>query len=338
MIDDISQENWERYAKGFADYNIYQTWPYQQMRCDMDGQELSRIVIINQNDEVELMSHIRIKQAKLLGLRIGYAQWGPLMQGKNGRLKCSVTALEIFRQTYLAAGVNVLRIAPNIFQDDGGTKVAQMLETAGFDPVLSIKPYHTIVLSLEGSEEDLRKRFRRGWRRNLKKAEQAGIEIKCGNSSEYFDVLEDMYYAALKRKRFRGLDPREFSGPQQVLSKNEKMNVVLAYLDGEPVTALATSSLGDTAFDVLAANSEKALKCGSSFLVYWNAFNNSKSMGATKYDLGGINPENNPSVYQFKSGMGGKEQRHIGIYEATANFVAKTTWHIADKIYRYVKK
>ena len=41
-----------------------------------------------------------------------------------------------------------------------------------------------------------------------------------------------------------------------------------------------------------------------------------KHQGTLWHDLGGIDPEANPGVYQFKSRMGGEEMKAKGPYEA----------------------
>lgn len=338
IVDNINREDWERYAGNFADYSIYQTWPYQQVRAEMDGQEVSRVVIKDENGHVATMCQIRIKHVKLLGLRIGYVQWGPLARAMDGTLKCSVEALRALRETYVGTKVNVLRVVPNVFEDETGLEVVQMLEASGFEYVRTVTPYRTIMFPLDGSEEELKRRLHRNWRRNLKKAENAGIEIKRGCENELFDILERLYLEALERKGFKGLNPEEFARPRRMLSGHEKLIVTVAYFDGEPVTALTTSNLGDTGLDILAANNEQGLKCGSSFLAYWNAFDASRRAGMKRYDLGGIDPEKNPNVYQFKSRMGGQEVSHVGAFEAFSSLRAKTTWRMAEKIYHMLKR
>ena len=338
IMDNVDKAEWERYAKEFADYNIYQTWPYQQVRAEGTGQQVSRVVIKDESGQAATMGQVRIKKIKPLGLKIGYIQWGPLFCGKNGKLNCTVAALKKLSETYLGTKVNILRVVPNIFEDEGGSEIADMLEVSGFERVPSVSPYHTIVLPLDGPEEAMRKRLHRGWRRNLVKAEKAGLRIREGRDSESFDILEKLYLDALKRKRFKGLDPQEFRKPQSMLSEYESMNVMIAYLNGGPVTALATSNLGNTAVDILAANNKKALECGSSFLVYWKAFCTSKRAGMKRYDLGGIDPEKNPTVYEFKRRTGGKEVFHIGAFEICENPITKRIWRTGEQAYRFVKR
>ena len=73
-----SHPEWERCARQFTDYSIYQTWSYQQVRGESDRQKISRFIIKDENGHVSSMGQIRIKYVKMLGLKIGYIQSGPL--------------------------------------------------------------------------------------------------------------------------------------------------------------------------------------------------------------------------------------------------------------------
>lgn len=337
IIDNIDREEWEREADNFADYSIYQTWPYQQVRSEIDGQQLSRVVIRDEDNKVVTMCQIRIKHVKPLGLRIGYAQWGPLFRNKSGKVICSIEALRELRKAYVGNIVNVLRVVPNAGTDESDPTFTEMLRAAGFDCVQSIEPYRTFVLPVDDSEEEIRKRLRKSFRRDLKKAEQSKIEITEGKDKDFCDILENLYKVLLERKKFKGLNPREFTRTQAMLSPCEKMNIIVVHFHGEPVAAHLASNLGDTAVVLLAATNELGLACGSSYLIWYKGAVAAGLAGMKLYDLGGVDPDNNPNVYKFKSRMGGKESFHIGAFEAYGSISAKTTWRMAEKIYRMVK-
>jgi len=57
-----------------------------------------------------------------------------------------------------------------------------------------------------------------------------------------------------------------------------------------------------------------------------------------RYDLGGVHPDDNPSVYQFKLRMGADEASHIGAFEACSSLHARITWRAAEKVYRTLKR
>jgi lipid II:glycine glycyltransferase (peptidoglycan interpeptide bridge formation enzyme) len=204
--------------------------------------------------------------------------------------------------------------------------------------VLGVQPYRTFVLRVDDSEEDIRKRLRKSFRRDVKYAEKAGIEIKQAGSKEFCDILEKLYLLSLQRKKFKGLNPQEFIRPQLMLSNDEKMNITVAYCDGEPVAVHLASNLGDTAVVLLAASNEKGLACGASYLVWYSGAVSALRAGMRGYDLGGIDPDSNPNVYQFKSRMGGDEVLNIGAFETCTNSVVKGLWRIAEKTYMLIKK
>ena len=337
ILDNISREEWEQYTREFADYSLYQTWAYQENRAEMDNQEVSRIVIRDENGKVVTMCQVRIKHIKPLGLKIGYIQWGPLVRAVDGTLNCCTRALKILREAYIGAKVNVLRIVPNVFDDQAGQDVSCILKSCGFERVQSIRPYRTMIFPLDIDEKEMRNRLHRSWRRYLNRAEKSNIEIREGTDIEFFEVLEKLYTSALKRKKFKGLDPKEFIKTQQLLSPHEKMNIVVAYYQGRLVTAHATSHLGDTALGILAASNDKGFQCWASYIVWWRTLLAGKLAGMNKYDLGGIDPDNNPNVYQFKSRMGGEEYFHIGAFDAYSSSHVKIIWRMCDKIYQYIK-
>lgn len=338
IIDDIKREEWECYAGNFADYNIYQTWAYQQVRADMDRQKVSRIVIKDENNAIVTMASVRIKHIKPLGLRIGHIQWGPLFFKKDGTCDCSVEVLKILRKAYLGTRVNVLRIVPNITNDTANQRFIEMFEAGGFRQLQNVAPYHTMVLPLNRPVETLRKGLHQKWRKKLRKAESAGVEVVERMDEELFKVLEDFYQELRRKKGFKGVDLKVFARAQSSLSNSEKMSLIVAYFDGEPVTVHVTSNLGDTAIALLVASSEKGYTCWSSYLAWWKALTASDGKGMKKYDLGGIDFEGNPAVSRFKAGIGGEKQFHIGTFEAYTNSVVRNIFRMAEKVYRMVKK
>jgi hypothetical protein len=336
-IDNFDEDFWRNCAAEFMDYSLYQTWAYQQVRAQKDGQALSRFIIQSADGKPYLMGQVRIKQVKVLGLRIGYIQWGPLCRKKTGIVSDAVALLRLLRNAYMPATVNVLRVSPNIFQEESDGFVAQLQE-AGFEKRHHIKPYQTMLFPLDTDEEGIRKRFHSGWRRYLNKAQKAAIEIQQGTDQSYLDTLDVLYRDLLNRKGFEGLNVDTFSKTQRLLAAAEKMNVVLACHDQQALTAHVTSHLGDTALGILAASSEKALQLNSTYLVWWHTLLAAKAAGMKRYDLAGIDPENNPRVYQFKRRMGADETQHIGVFETYSNIRVKAVWRAVEKTYNYLKR
>ncbi|HUV63791.1 MAG TPA: peptidoglycan bridge formation glycyltransferase FemA/FemB family protein [Sedimentisphaerales bacterium] len=338
LIDKMEQAEWQEYASSFADHSIYQTWPYQQVRADAEEQELSRIVVKDKSDEVVAMSHVRIKHFKPLGLRVGYMQWGPLVLKKDGTCGCSAEVLNVLREAYLGNRVNVLRVVPNVAENSENQGFVTMLRESGFHRKSSVSPYHTMVLRLGRSEDELRKGLHQSWRRILRKAEAAGVGAREYTDHTPFQTLEGFYLDLLRRKGIQGVDPQVFARTQRALPESEKMSLVVAYLDGEPVSVHVSTNLGDSGILLLAASSEKGYECSASYVAWWKAVLISKSRGMKKYDVGGVDFEHDPGISRFKAGMGGEECSYIGAFEACTNAAVENVWAMSERAYRVLKR
>jgi hypothetical protein len=337
LIDNFDQNVWQNCTAEFMDDSLYQTWAYQQVRGQQDGQAVSRFIVQNADGNPCLIGQVRIKKVAMLGLRIGYIQWGPLCRKRTGIVDDAAALLTLLKKSYIPSKVNVLRVSPNIFEHESRDLDKHLLQ-AGFVKHPQIKPYHTMLFSLDTDEEGIRNRFHSGWRRYLNKAEKSELDIQQGTDQSYIEILDELYHYLLQRKGFEGLSVDTFAQTQRLLPANKKMNVVLARKDQQVVTAHITSHLGDTALGVLAGSSEAALQLNSTYLVWWHTLLAANRAGMKRYDLAGIDPEKNPKVYQYKQRMGAVEARHIGVFEACSSAGVKAVWRMAEKAYTYLKR
>jgi lipid II:glycine glycyltransferase (peptidoglycan interpeptide bridge formation enzyme) len=283
------------------------------------------------------MGQMRIKKVPLLGLAVGYIQSGPLIRVKQHNSSAAFQSLVQLRQSFLGSKVNVLRLVPNIENDDYGKQWMDLFSSAGFQRVMSVRPYRTIMISLLDSPEQILSRIDRESRRNIRKAEQMNMDFREGTDEGFFDILKRLYAQAKERKGFRGIDADEFTEAQKLFSEEDKVKVLIAYHENEPISAHATAHAGITAVPVITANNPKGLKCGSSYLIWWKAYLRAKELGKQYYDLGGIDEKVNPKGYLFKKRMGGKEVSHIGTFEACTNCTVRFRWRCVEKLHRLVR-
>ena len=337
-VDSISEAQWAHFARDFADYSIYQTCAYQQVRGRIDGQRVHRLIIKNDDGETSTMCHIRVQHVRAIGLRIGYAQWGPLLRKKNGDSKHLVELLSTLRDECFRLDVDVVRLAPNVVDDAASQELQKALGKSGFRKLPDVRAYHTTILSLDRPDNVLRKGLHQSWRRMLRKAESVGVKITERTDQTPFRVLQRFYESLVRKKGFDGVDPDVFSRTQAGLPESEKINVIIGYCDNEPVTVHATSNLGDSGVFLLSASSERGYECRASYLAWWKAIIDSKGKGLRKYDTGGVDFNKAPGIARFKAGIGGEEKFYIGTFEAYANRRASALWGVAKGLHRLVKK
>jgi lipid II:glycine glycyltransferase (peptidoglycan interpeptide bridge formation enzyme) len=335
---ELSQQEWEREASCFMDYSIYQTWAYQYVQASRRKEQLVSIIIRGEEDRVIMMALMRIIQIPIIRLRIGYIRWGPIMQyWKRSELDNTIELFTLIKSQVIPKYVHVIRIVPNVFVSDQMSNLSKNLTLAGYDYVESINPYHTMMFPLDISEDMMSKRIHSKWRATLRKAQKQEMQIIETQDIAYLYTLNSIYLKSQARKGFKGLCIDEFIQTQTLLQDHQKMNLVIVLLGGEPLTIDVTSYLGDTAVGLFQSSSETGLRLGSSYVAWWHALLAAKRAGMKRYDLGGVDPHNNPNVFQFKSRMGAEEDKQIGVYEAYSNKTISTMWKLGQKMYHCVR-
>jgi lipid II:glycine glycyltransferase (peptidoglycan interpeptide bridge formation enzyme) len=213
-----------------------------------------------------------------------------------------------------------LRIAPNVVDADA-PGFREFLDHEEFRP--SGKIYRTLVLDLKPSLMDLRKGLDQKWRNQLNRSEKNGLQIVEGTSDELYASFRRLYEEMVARKGFETfVDVDEFGRIQAELEDASKMMVMLCLVDNEPVAGLVGSAIGDTGIYLLGATNDAGMKAKGSNLLQWRFIEWLKERDCRWYDLGGIDPEGNPGVYHFKSGVSHNSVHHVGQFEICNNYLS----------------
>jgi lipid II:glycine glycyltransferase (peptidoglycan interpeptide bridge formation enzyme) len=118
------------------------------------------------------------------------------------------------------------------------------------------------------------------------------------------------------------VDIEEFARIQLALPDHLKMQIFLCRRDNQVLNALVVTHIGDMPIYLLGATSDEGMKSKGAYLLQWRAMQWLKERGAAWYDLGGINPETNPGVYEFKKGFSGQEAHYFGCFECSGSGVS----------------
>lgn len=313
-FDNVSRDEWDCLLQQFDDANIYQTWTYGSVRW---GERNLSHQVVKKNDEVIAIAQVAIKKVPILGLGIAYIPWGPLWRKKGNPIdpKNLQYGISSLKDEYAIKRGLLLRVGPNVVEQKGNG-VENLYGEEEFSIKSSGRKYRTRVVDLTPTIENLRKNLHQTWRRKLNQAEKNDLEVIDGYSDELYSIFLSLQSELLERKRYTpGVSYQEFRKIQTDLPEHLKMKIIVCKSEGEPMAAVVFSGIGDTGIFLFGATGEKGMKTNGSYLLHWRAMQWLKEKGCRWYDLGGINPEINPGVYQFKAGMGGMDVCHIGPYE-----------------------
>lgn len=340
--DSIPQVEWKRMEPStwagllgrFADASFYQTHAYGSVRWGTTN--LLHLVVRDENG-VRAVAQVRLSRfAPRWG--VAYVRWGPCVWRRGGSwdreaFHRALTALEeefVHRHRY------VLRVVPAVFSEDPEAEWARRaLREIGFVERNPGAAYRTLRVDVALPIDAMRKQLEQKWRNQLNAALRNNLEVVEGEDVELFRRFLLLYDEMMARKRFETtVNPRQFARMQELLQEGEKLRIALAGRDGRWHAGVVASSLGQTGIYLLGATAAEGLKSKASYLLQWHMLEHLHARGCRWYDLGGINPQINPGVYHFKSGMGGQEVRQLGCYERAPDRVRLGLLHWAERLHR----
>jgi hypothetical protein len=324
-VDRADSVEWATMLDHFQDANIYQTRSYGTVRWG--AANLSHIVI-KRNGDVLAMAQLRIVRPMGLRYGIAYLRWGPIWgrRGKEYDPDIAAFMAGALEEEYVRKRGLLLRVLPNAYT---GSERAALFQSsfARFvsQPTNRDTTYRTSMLDLTPSIEELRGNLDKKWRNALSRSEKNGLEIVKGDGIEEYRVFCRMYREMLKRKSFETtVDVAEFGRIQEDLPKNHRMQILICQQAGVPVAGIVCSAMGDSAVYLLGATSDSGLTAKGAYLLHWTWIRHLKERGFRWYDLGGIDPERNPGVYHFKSGLSGVDCTHINALIASNGTFSST--------------
>ncbi|GAB4493296.1 MAG: peptidoglycan bridge formation glycyltransferase FemA/FemB family protein [Anaerolineales bacterium] len=184
----------------------------------------------------------------------------------------------------------------------------------------NIQPPRTILVSLNGSEEEILGRMKQKCRYNIRLAEKKEIRVRAWNDLDGFHRLMQITGG---RDGF-GVHSREYYQKAYDLFHPAGMaEILVAEYAGQPLAALMVFALGARAYYLYGASSELERNRMPAYLLQWRAMQWARQRGCSQYDLWGVPDADEVSleaqfesrsdglwgVYRFKRGFGGEVKR-----------------------------
>ena len=190
---------------------------------------------------------------------------------------------------------------------------------AGFGDV---QPRYVFQVPLAGRTEDqLLAGFNQLWRRNIKKAEKAGVEVAHGTYDD-LPVFHELYVETAARDGFtpRGLAYFQRMWRAMEAEDPQRLTLYLARHEGRVLAATTLVRVGRHAWYSYGASSNAGRDVRPSNAVQWAMIRDSLAGGCDVYDLRGISDTLDPEdhlfgLIQFKLGTGGHAQEYLGEWD-----------------------
>ena len=338
-IEHLDATRWRQCAQEFRDHSYRQLWEFGSACANRMGARSEHIAVV-QAGAVLGLADVRVKRIPVLSAGIAYINGGPLvLRGDDQDSHRLSLCLEALKEEYTGKRGFVLRVMAPVGCGDSNCQRATAFSQAGFVPSNAGKPYRTFLLDIQREPEEIRRGLAQKWRNCLNQSEKRNMTVRSGTSVDLFREFCDLFSRFAERKRFEvDLTPPFYLKVHEQLPKRDRFHISLVEAGGTVVAGHVASLLGDTCVYLLGASSDEGLRCKASYLLQWRVICAARERGLKWYDLGGIDPIDNPGVYHFKSGLGGQDVTAPGPMEYPATGWKRSVIHSAEQVYRLLRR
>jgi len=186
----------------------------------------------------------------------------------------------------------------------------------------AIQPPRTIVVDIQGSEEDILSRMKQKCRYNIRLAEKKGVVVRKWEDVDAFHRLMEVTGS---RDGFGVHSLEYYRRVFELFHPIGMVELLVAEFEGSPLAALMIIVLGKRAWYLYGASTDEERNRMPAYLLQWEAIKWAKSKGAEEYDLWGVPDESMDvlesqfegrsdglwGVYRFKRGFGGVLHRAV---------------------------
>ena len=313
-VQSVDREEWSAIVAAFADCTYEQSAVYATAMAARSGAHV-RFLAVRRGDCMLGAASVRLKMLPLVGRGVAYISGGPMTRPAVGALDVTRIrpVLAALRRQLVDEGGHILlvRLPAGL---EGAGEHDPAFAALGFTPTRMVRSYHTLLVDLKPDVQKLRGGLAGKWRTDLNFAQRSGLTVERGTNQwfceRFLHLFDEMHQTKKFRRRF---DPGFFLG---LPAAQTGLVILIARREGEDAAGHVVSMLGDTAIYLFGATNQLGRETKAGYLLNWHAMLLAKEQGLVSYDLGGIDPVDNPDGYRFKKRMGGREVVAAGPYEA----------------------
>ena len=286
------------------------------------------VVSRNENGDIRGSVSVLIQQIPLIKSCFLYAPRGPVCDPHDETVLCELMAgVDQLAKKYKA---HAFKMDPDLLCDD--TEFCRIAEKLGFvrsfgpDGFEGIQARFNYRLYINGrSEEELLANVNQQTRRNLRKAQKFGVEVKVVGT-EYLDEFVRLMSITGERDGFNTRPKTYFERFLDALGEHARL--YMAFYEGKAIAgAITTNFAGKTCY-VYGASDNAHREVMPNYMMQWEMIRWALETNCSVYDFQGIsgNLEDESShmygLYRFKRGFNGQVDELLGEFDRTYRPIA----------------
>ncbi|HSL46471.1 MAG TPA: peptidoglycan bridge formation glycyltransferase FemA/FemB family protein [Anaerolineales bacterium] len=308
----VSLAEWNQFLQKYPNAHLLQTGEWGELKSGF-GWEAVRII----DDEFEAGIQVLLRKLPF-GYRIAYAPKGPVGRPENITfwLEVGQTCMKrraIFIQLELDGWES-----PEYWEQVHHT-LLRWLHPIRLSPH-NIQPPRTLIVEINGSEEEILARMKQKTRYNIRLAEKKGVAVRAWDDIGSF---HKMMLLTGSRDGFGVHSLEYYRRAYDLLYPKQMAQLLVAEYGEKPLAALFVARNGNRAYYLYGASTDEERNRMPTYLLQWEAMKWARALGCEEYDLWGVPDEDKATleanfekrsdglwgVYRFKRGFGGQLKR-----------------------------
>jgi len=294
---------WDDLVTDLGSSSPYQTSAWATFRRSSGWNHL-RLVTNGNRSAIQLLCK------RIVTANIVWAPGGPVGTATDGELSELPTVIAMHSRS----AVQYLRISD--FRIAEPQRHQQYITAGWRQPRSTMSTAQTLVRQL-GDAASLHALYSKNWSRNLRRGEERGIIADVWQSADSAEIAR-LHQSVVETKGLATSDWRTQTDDVSRLVACFGNRLVLVKATDTAGTLLAMRGavvIGVRGFDFLAATTIEGRKLYASNVALHHLLNVLVTRGITSYDFGGVDPQGNKGVYDFKHGAGGTDHSYVGEFE-----------------------
>ena len=314
-IIDINERNkWDDFITSHKEANFLQSWDFYEFH-KARGKAIVRRALVDDKDDNIVATYAGVVETAKRGKYMAIAG-GPILDWDNKEV-----VNEIFtdiRRAGQKAGCAFVRVRPQLPLSDKSMQLMKVLGLKKAPMYLSVE--YAGILDLTKTKEEILAGASQGFRRKLRKAEKADIEVLANTeewSIEEFCKLEKKH---AERQKYVAFSDSFLTKQFEAFAKNDEVLIYTAKKDGEILAQNFIIFYGAEASYHYGVSSQLGTKYSAAPLLHMEAMDEARKRGCTRYNLWGIvEPDEKThrfyGVSEFKRSFGCEELRYTPAHD-----------------------
>ena len=321
---------WDEFVAQDPSGHLLQTWAWGELKGAF-GWTPVRLAV---ERDGALVAGAQILYRRAGPLSIGYIPKGPVLLDQSEE-----TSRRLWRAIHHRSrrmGTVLLKVEPP-WRDEETERHDWLLANRLTPSPECIQPRRTIVVDLQGTEDEILARMKSKWRYNIRLSIRRGVRACQSNSAmaAFYRLME----ITGERDGFGVHTQAYYSRALELFVRAGRAALLMADFEGEPLAGLMAFAFNGQACYMYGASSNSHRELMPNHQLQWRAMQWARDQGCTSYDLWGITDTDAESptaelsgVERFKAGFGGEVVRYVGaydrVYSRPLNWLVHKAWDL----------